>query len=333
MTVRGNVPQYYLVPIQHPANVEDRKRQIKTRLARLENGQKKLKADQRWPTRKSLSLHLYQQLTAVPEIVVHPPTPCPQQRDVETDDNAAEAVWSYSHSHSRSTAVRPAPALLAELLAPSASPRAAFPIAVTQQQQQQRGARADPEPAGTSSTSSSSSSSFIYFPFLPLELRLQIWELALQRPRFIEAQFASQFYAPTFVGPCTRGSPLLAVCRESRECALCEDFAFLTPTQRDFGKKYPSPLFCISGERELTIAGGAVRHSCLSQWWRRSRCPSSQSEIRSSSARWTGRREACSRWRAAWPALRIFSTWHFRCRQTACRSGMSGGCVSACFGI
>ena len=85
-------------------------------------------------------------------------------------------------------------------------------------------------------------SSFIYFQLLPVELRLQIWEIELKRPKFIEAQFSSQFYSPTFIGPCTR-NPLLSVCKESRELALCEDFAFLTPSQRDFGKKWSRTPF------------------------------------------------------------------------------------------
>jgi hypothetical protein len=104
MTVRGSVPNFYLVPIQHPTDVEKRRRQIKDRLERLENGRRNLKADQKWPTQKSMSLHLYQQLKDIPEIVIHPPSPCPRE-------DTADSAWNYSHS--RSTAVRPAPALLA----------------------------------------------------------------------------------------------------------------------------------------------------------------------------------------------------------------------------
>ncbi|KIN04796.1 hypothetical protein OIDMADRAFT_177160 [Oidiodendron maius Zn] len=216
MTVRGNVPQYFLVPIQHPTNVEDRSRHIKNRLERLENGQKNLKSDQKWPTQKSMSLHILRQLNPVPEIIIQPPTPSQQEE--------TEGGWTYSQPR---TPMQPSPGLLTNLLERSLTPRPEFPYPVTM------GPRRGPD-----AQSPVTESSFIYFTFLPLELRLQIWEMELKRPKFIEAQFSSQFYSPTFVGSCTGGSPLLSVCRESRELALCEDFAYLTPTQRDFGRKY-----------------------------------------------------------------------------------------------
>lgn len=215
MTVRGNIPQFYLVPIQHPTNVDDRSRQIKKRLERLENGHKNLKSDQKWPTQKSMSLHLFHQLNPVPEIIIQPPTPRPRE--------GVEGGWTYSQPR---TPMQPAPGLLANLLTPSPAPRPEFPYPVSCRHTQ----RPDQSPV--------IESSFIYFGFLPLELRLQIWEMELKRPKFIEAKFSSQFYSPTFVGSCTRGSALLSVCRESRELALCQEFAFLTPTQRDFGRKY-----------------------------------------------------------------------------------------------
>ena len=216
MTVRGNVPQYFLVPIQHPTNVEDRSRHIKNRLERLENGQKNLKSDQKWPTQKSMSLHIFKQLNPVPEIIIQPPTPSQQE--------GTEGGWTYSQPR---TPMQPSPGLLTNLLERSLTPRPEFPYPVTM------GPRRGPD-----AQSPVTESSFIYFTFLPLELRLQIWEMELKRPKFIEAQFSSQFYSPTFVGSCTGGPPLLSVCRESRELALCEDFAYLTPTQRDFGRKY-----------------------------------------------------------------------------------------------
>lgn len=114
-------------------------------------------------------------------------------------------------------------------MAPSSSPRADFPIPVVTR-----------VPQMAMEETSFLDSSFIYFPFLPVELRLQIWEIELRRPKFIEAQFSSQIYSPTFTGCCTRGSALLSVCKESRELALSMDevYRYLTPKQRDFGKRY-----------------------------------------------------------------------------------------------
>jgi hypothetical protein len=215
MTVRGNSPQFYLVPIQHPTDVEARSRHIKNRLERLEKGNRNLKSDQKWPTQKSMSLHIYRQLVPVPDIIIQPPTP--------SDEHGTEGGWELSQPR---TPKQPSPGLLTNLLEPSPTPRTEFPYPVS------KGSLPSPD------SQSVTDSSFIYFTFLPLELRLQIWEMELKRPKFIEAQFSSQFYSPTFAGSCTRGSPLLSVCRESRERALCEDFAYLTPTQRDFGRKY-----------------------------------------------------------------------------------------------
>lgn len=220
MTVRGYTPRFHLVPIQHPTNFEIRSKHIKARLERLENSHKNLTADQKWPTQKSLSLHIYKQLNPVPEIIIQPPTPNLQEGE----------EWTPSQPR---TPVKPSTGLLTKILAPSASPRVEFPYQVS------RGPHKDID-----TRSALAESSFIYFGFLPLELRLQIWEIELKRPKFIEAQFSSQFYSPTFAGSCTRGSALLSVCRESRELALYEEFALLTPTQRDFGRKYvniPSP--------------------------------------------------------------------------------------------
>jgi hypothetical protein len=234
MTVKGNLPEFYLVPIQHPTDVEARSRLIKNRLERLENGHKYLKADQKWPTQKSMSVYLYQQLNAVPEIVVQPPSP--QQ----------SSSWEYSSR--RPAVARPSTRTLELLLAPSSSPRAEFPFPVTS------------GPSKRTEELSFLDSSFIYFTFLPIELRLQIWEIELKRPKFIEAQFSSQIYSPTFIGSCTRGSALLSVCRESRELALSMDdiYKYLTPEQRDFGKR------CVSIEGFLR---DGIRADCF-RWSR-----------------------------------------------------------------
>jgi len=219
MTVRGNQPKFYLVPIQHIPDTEIRSKRIQHRLERLENGRRNLKADQKWPTHKTMKMSVYQQLREVPEIVVQPPTP------------VQRSTWDHASLPRSCGPYRPAPETLQHLLAPSTSPRADFPFQVT---------------TGTREIKELSflESSFMYFQFLPVEIRLEIYELELRRPKFIEAQFSSQFCSPTFVGNCTRGTPLLYVCKEARDVALRHEYTFITPTQRDFGKRYgyvPSP--------------------------------------------------------------------------------------------
>jgi hypothetical protein len=212
MTVKGNLPKFYLVPVQHPVDPETRRRNIKKRLYRLEKAQRNLHKTQKWPTQQSMTTQLYRELSEVPEIVIQPPTPEPS------------AGWSYTSSP-RSTS-RPSPRTLQYLLTPPTTPREEFPFPVMK---------------GETRTSAEEipfiDNSFIYFQFLPAELRLQIWDLELRRPKLIEAKFSSQFSAPTFVGGCTRGSPLLYACRESREQALSLPYSFLTPVQRDFGNR------------------------------------------------------------------------------------------------
>jgi len=229
MTVRGNQPKFYLVPIQHIPDTEIRSKRIQHRLERLENGRKNLKADQKWPTQKTMKMYRYNQLGEVPEIIVQPPTPL------------QSSGWDRNSHTTPCDPCRPFPETLQQLLAPSTSPRAEFPFPVTTGSHQAK-------------ELSFLESSFIYFQFLPAEIRLEIYELELLRPKFIEAQFSSQFYSPTFVGNCTRGTPLLYVCKEAREVALRHDYAFLTPTQRDFGKRY-SPKFPLP-THELTLLTG-----------------------------------------------------------------------------
>ena len=213
MTVRGSQPKFYLVPIQHIPDTETRSKRIQHRLDRLENGRRHLKADQKWPTQKTMQMSLYNQLREVPEIVVQPPTP------------VQSSTWDHAAYPRSCGPYRPLPETLQQLLTPSTSLRADFPFPVS---------TGSSEPKKLSFLESS----FMYFQFLPVEIRLEIYELELRRPKFIEAQFSSQFCSPTFVGNCTRGTPLLYVCKEARDVALRHEYAFLTPSQRDFGKRY-----------------------------------------------------------------------------------------------
>lgn len=60
---------------------------------------------------------------------------------------------------------------------------------------------------------------FTKFCLLPPEIRLQIWETAFDDlPRFVEAQFISEFRPEVFIN-CESAHVLLGVCRESREIA------------------------------------------------------------------------------------------------------------------
>jgi len=214
MTVKGSLPQFYLIPIQHPLDIEARSKAIKHRRQKVESSRHNIEKTQKWPSQKTMSVHLYHQLSQVPEIVIRPPTPL------------LLSGWSAPDSPAR-----PSMHTLSHLLALPLTPRSEFPYPVTLSSSPVR-------------EKSFIESSFIYFQFLPVELRLQIWGEELRRPKLVEAQFASQFCAPTFVGGCTRGSSLLYVCRESRELALGMEWRFLTPMQRDFGKKYlPLPFF------------------------------------------------------------------------------------------
>jgi hypothetical protein len=68
-------------------------------------------------------------------------------------------------------------------------------------------------------SSTKNSKPFPQFSRFPPEIRIQIWELALLLPRFIEAQFCTQFYQPSFVNYVDR-PVLVSVCHESRAIAL-----------------------------------------------------------------------------------------------------------------
>ena len=68
-------------------------------------------------------------------------------------------------------------------------------------------------------SSTKNSKTFPQFSRFPPEIRIQIWELALLLPKFIEAQFCTEFYQPSFVNYVDR-PVLVSVCHESRAIAL-----------------------------------------------------------------------------------------------------------------
>jgi 2EXR family len=63
------------------------------------------------------------------------------------------------------------------------------------------------------------SKAFPQFSNLPPEIRILIWENALYVPKFIEAQFCTQFYQPAFVNYVQR-DVMFSVCHESRAVAF-----------------------------------------------------------------------------------------------------------------
>jgi hypothetical protein len=83
---------------------------------------------------------------------------------------------------------------------------------------------------------------FQRFAELPAEIRIQIWEMELRRPKFIEVQFDCGISRARFVGASTRqwSSVLLGVWRESRDVAIAfavlekegEKVSFLVPKKR-----------------------------------------------------------------------------------------------------
>jgi hypothetical protein len=83
---------------------------------------------------------------------------------------------------------------------------------------------------------------FPQFSNLPPEIRLQIWELALLVPKFIEAQFCTQFYAPAFVN-CAQRDVLFSVCHESRAVAfaLAPDIKSLPALTLRSNRSYYAP--------------------------------------------------------------------------------------------
>lgn len=74
---------------------------------------------------------------------------------------------------------------------------------------------------------SNRNSQFILFLSLPAELRIQIWETALQEPGFFEAQLPATTGIATLRGPCTGRPKLLSVCHESRVIALTVRYTYL----------------------------------------------------------------------------------------------------------
>ena len=87
-------------------------------------------------------------------------------------------------------------------------------------------------PIPVSRTRKGERGAFARFTELPTEIRLQIWgEVLSSEVRFIELQFCSSFYKPTFHRVCSSMSPLLAVCHESK-AMVHQSHKYWRPGQR-----------------------------------------------------------------------------------------------------
>lgn len=211
----------HLVPNQHHVDPETRREAIAYRLQALERERNHLSSEHKWPTNTSLAKHSWKLRKQIPAIVISPPSP-----------ELKNGCWEADPKAGRLTT--PSPRTLRHLIAEPLTPRDEFPVKISRTRR------------GEEEEKSFMETSFIYFQFLPIELRLQIWGLELERPKIIEAQFSGMYGAPCWVENCLKGSALRGVCRESREVALGEkEKEVLVPMQRDLGKRYVPYSFVV----------------------------------------------------------------------------------------
>jgi hypothetical protein len=158
---------------------EKRSQLIRLRIEGFERGRKVLGPDDKWPTVKSVRQYQERKAKQLPEEAEASPKTPPTIRDGQ------KPVSFEASSNTTRATTSSVPNL----------PEFPFPI-----------------------SNHKDLSSFVQFPALPTEIRLLIWEFALLVPKFIEVQFCTEFYAPTFVN-CRRHEALHNVCQESREVA------------------------------------------------------------------------------------------------------------------
>ncbi|PVH88363.1 hypothetical protein DL98DRAFT_648504 [Cadophora sp. DSE1049] len=177
---------------------DKREQLIKLRLESLERGRKVLHPHKKWPTVKGVRAYKAEQAklaahapTASPPPTLVPATVLPLQATgaaitgdaVPTSGSSSSGTQENTQNSSSSVVVS------------KPRPEPFFPFPVTAWKQL---------------------ASFPQFGLLPTEIRLQIWEIAWSNPLFIEAQFCSDFYQPTYVNPPCHNA-LSLVCRESAE--------------------------------------------------------------------------------------------------------------------
>jgi hypothetical protein len=173
--------------------IEKRSQLIRLRIEHLEGGRRRLSYREKWPTVMSVRHHKAQVAKAASE----------------KEEAVSKASPVKKESSSKTTPVtKSGTSVLAKPKSPSKPPQISSSKAGTPSR------HSFPYPI----SKARDLKSFILFPLLPTEIRLQIWELALYAPKFIETQYSLEWHQPTFVG--IRPEALLSVCLESREVAL-----------------------------------------------------------------------------------------------------------------
>ncbi|KUJ14164.1 uncharacterized protein LY89DRAFT_751893 [Mollisia scopiformis] len=142
-----------------------------TRVAHLEKTRKVEVWNERWPAEESILR--YERSLLIPIIKVTPPP------------HVHLYFWSVQHNQRNQ---RPDASVLSEILAPSLNVKVEFPVMV------QKGINRmvwEEKKVGAG---------FLLFSGLPTEIRIQIWESEVRRPRVIEAQYSIGYGIPTFIG-------------------------------------------------------------------------------------------------------------------------------------
>jgi hypothetical protein len=194
-----------MTPQQTEAKAVERKADLMNdrRIQRLERQRHRLKPTERWPTSEAIQFYRDSGKTSN----VHKVKPVCSYRSYAIIYRPHP--WLYM-SYKTMPTYMPASENLFEA---SAFLKAdfIFPIIKSQHQESNR------------------NSQFTHFSSLPAELRIQIWEIALQQPRFFEAQLPALAGIATLRGPCTGRPKLLSVCHESRAIALAVRYTCLHP--------------------------------------------------------------------------------------------------------
>lgn len=170
-------------PSRKPRAAFSREERISARLQRLEKTCSKIHQSQRRPTQKSIRAYQYSLL--VTKIEISPP---PQSQ-------------GYFHWWGGQI-TRPREEELAKILAPSPNSKTYFPVRALigwKSKEMEAGEGKAGKEAGKRGV-------FELFSFLPTEIRIQIWESEIRRPKVTKAQISATYGNPTFVGHCTKRS-------------------------------------------------------------------------------------------------------------------------------
>ncbi|KAE9381824.1 hypothetical protein N431DRAFT_491131 [Stipitochalara longipes BDJ] len=200
--------------------LESRNQQIRLRIESLEKKIPFLRPHEKWPTAKAV--RQYQDRTssslAISESIVSPSGF--QSKKPNSIEGSSSSGISNAKLNDSVLAIRPLPVV------PAASQRNAQNTsegsATSKGQSKDKGTKAAlPKLADFPFPifEAKKYTTFPQFSRLPAEIRIQIWEFALVVPRFIEAQFCTNYYQPAFINHINR-HVLFSVCHESRAIAL-----------------------------------------------------------------------------------------------------------------